>query len=228
MNGSEYLPLDKRIVFPAVAERARERAQAKREHRASESYRTGRRSNQKGKRREREVTKLLGGERVPLSGALDGHPNDVILPNGWRTEVKARQSGLAFLYSWVETADVVAFREPDQPWLFGMTLQRFKLWLDGAGLRRQAVAGAIAALNHGAARAQVAKSVGIEAHERKSGFKAIRQWLAAENADALLFKADRKDWLVVMDEKHLRAILSSSLEARIYGGDNAAADAGHG
>ncbi|MDA8208506.1 MAG: hypothetical protein M0Z92_05845, partial [Actinomycetota bacterium] len=82
--------------------------------------------------------------------------------------------------------------------------------------------------NHGAVRAQVGKSVGIEAHERKSGFKAIRQWLAAENADALLFKADRKDWLVVMDEKHLRAILSSSLEARIYGGDNAAADAGHG
>ena len=215
-------------MFPTVAERARKRAEAKREHRASESYRTGRRSNQKGKRREREVAKLLGGERVPLSGALDGHPNDVILPNGWRTEVKARQNGLAFLYSWVETADVVAFREPDQPWLFGMTLQRFKLWLDGAGLRRQAVAGAIAALNHGAARAQVGKSVVVEGHERKSGFKAIRQWLAAENADALLFKADRQEWLVVMDEKHLRTLLSGAPEIRIYGGDSTAAGAGRG
>ncbi|MDA8344870.1 MAG: hypothetical protein M0Z66_05230 [Thermaerobacter sp.] len=110
----------------------------------------------------------------------------------------------------METADVVAFRETGQPWLFGMTLQRFKLWLDGAGLRRQAVAGAIAALNHGAARAQVGKSVVVEGHERKSGFKAIRQWLAAENADALLFKADHKDWLVVMDEKHLRELLEGA------------------
>ena len=110
---------------------------------------------------------------------------------------------------------MVAFRESGRPWLFGMTLQRFKLWLDVADLRRQAVAAAIAALERGADRTQIAKNLAIEAHERKSGFKAIRQWLAAENADALIFKADRRDWLVIMDEKHLRNLLSGTLATRI-------------
>lgn len=208
VNGSEYRPIDKKILFPAIAERARERKEAKKEHRASKSYRTGRRSNQKGKRREREIAKLLGGERVPLSGALDGHPNDVILPNGWRTEVKARHEGLGILYTWMADAEVVAFREPGEPWLFALTLTRFKLWMDGAGLRRQAVTAAMAAIARGAADTKVGNVV-IESHERKSGFSKIRQWMAAENADALLFKADRRDWLVVMDERHLREILVS-------------------
>jgi len=38
---------------------------------------SGRKSKQKGNRREREFAKLIGGTRVPLSGAVDGYANDV-------------------------------------------------------------------------------------------------------------------------------------------------------
>ena len=203
INGSEYRPVDRRVLFPVEAARVAARAEARREHKKSEAYRLGKRSALKGKRREREVAKLLGGERVPLSGALDGHPNDVILPNGWRTEVKARGSGLGHIYRWLEDADVVAFRESEGSWLFAISLTRFKLWLDGTGLRRQSVAAAIAALGRGETEISLVKGIRLVAHERKSGFATIRQWMAAENADALLFKADRMDWLVIVDGEHL-------------------------
>ncbi|MDA8344444.1 MAG: hypothetical protein M0Z66_03050 [Thermaerobacter sp.] len=208
VNGSEYRPVDKHVLFPAEAERVRARADARREHKKSAAYRSGKKSNRKGKRREREVAKLLGGERVPLSGALDGHPNDVVLPNGWRTEVKARSGGLGLIYGWLGDAEVVAFRETGEEWLFAMTLQHFKLWLGGGRLRRQPVAAALAALRRGEANLVIAQGVRLVAHERKSGFATIRSWLAAENADALLYKADRHDWLTIMDAEHLRDVLA--------------------
>lgn len=114
---------------------------------------------------------------------LDGHPNDVILPNGWRAEVKARQSGLAVIYTGLEKVDVLQFREPNQTWLYGMTLPRFQLLL-----------------------ANCLKVGSLGRIERKSGFAVIRRWMAAENADLLLFKADRMEWLAVMDEAHFRVL----------------------
>lgn len=213
INGNEYSPVDKRVLFPAEAERLQVRADARREHRQSEAYKVGKKSNRKGKRREREIAKLLGGERVPMSGALDGLPNDVVLPNGWRTEVKARKSGLAVLYGWLEDADVVAFREIGGEWLFVMDLAHFKLWLDGESIRRQSLAAALAAIGRGETSLVVGKHLRFAARERKSGFATIRAWLKAENADALLYKADRKDWLVVMDEAHLREIAGSVTES---------------
>lgn len=213
VNGSEYVPIDKRALFPAEEERLKARAEARREHKQSDAYKIGKRSKRKGSRREREVAKLLGGERVPLSGALDGHPNDVVLPNGWRTEVKARKAGLAVLYGWIEDADVVAFRETGGEWLFVMDLPHFKLWLDGERVRRQSLAAALSAIRRGETNLVVGKHLRFAARERKSGFATIRAWLKAENADALLYKADRRDWLVIMDERHLREVAGSVAES---------------
>ena len=217
VNGSEYRPVDKKILFPAEAERVAVRQQQKREHKNSEACRIGKHAKRKGSRREREVAKLLGGERVPLSGMLDGHPNDVILPNGWRTEVKARKTGLGVLYGWLKDADIVAFREHDGDWLFAMDLPHFKLWLDGEGVRRQSLSAALAAIRHGETNLVVARYLRLAARERKPGFSTIRGWLKAENADALLFKADRMDWLVIMDEQHLSEMLTAP--PRISGGE---------
>lgn len=66
------------------------------------------------------------------------------------------------------------------------------------------------ALTRGATHAQISRRITVEAQGRKSGFKTIRQWLAAENADALLWKNDRKDWLVVMDERHMRDLVDTA------------------
>ena len=216
-NGSEYRPVDKKVLFPAEAERVAVRQQQKREQKNSEACRIGKHAKRKGSRREREVAKLLGGERVPLSGMLDGHPNDVILPNGWRTEVKARKTGLGVLYGWIEAADIVAFREQDGEWLFAMDLPHFKLWLDGEGVRRQSLSAALASIRRGETDLVVTKGLRLAARERKSGFSTIRAWLDAEKADALLFKADRMEWLAIMDEEHLLEMLTAP--PRISGGE---------
>lgn len=137
----------------------------------------------------------------------------MILPNDWRTEVKARQSGLTLLYSWLEDADVVAFRETGLPWLFCMDLRRFQMWMAVAGVDAGRLQSALSGIGHGMARVEIAKNMVVAAHERRSGFTTIRKWLAAEKADALLFKADRKDWLVVVDETHLRTLLVADASA---------------
>ena len=78
----------------------------------------GRTSRNKGLRGEREFAELVGGCRVPLSGAQQGFENDVLIetPAGeLRVEVKRRKSGFTTLYGWLEDErekpDLVAFRE---------------------------------------------------------------------------------------------------------------------
>jgi Holliday junction resolvase - archaeal type len=89
------------------------------------------RSVAKGKRREREVARLLGGRRVPLSGAAEGFPGDVVLPCGWRVEVKARRDGFKQLYRWLEKADALAIRADRRPWLLVLPLERAAALLRG-------------------------------------------------------------------------------------------------
>jgi hypothetical protein len=83
----------------------------------------------KGYEAERELAKLTGGKRVPLSGAQEGYTNDVELPNGMKIEVKRRKGGFKTLYDWIlderEKPDVVAYRSDRKPWLVTMTLDRF-------------------------------------------------------------------------------------------------------
>lgn len=86
-------------------------------------------SKRKGYSGENEFAKLTGGKRVPLSGAMEGYTNDVILPNAWQVEVKRRKEMEKTLYSWLlderEKPDIVAFRADRMPWVVSMTLDKF-------------------------------------------------------------------------------------------------------
>ena len=63
----------------------------------------GKASRVKGNRAERAVAKAVGGERVPLSGALGGKlSGDVVDALGMRVEVKQRKSGFGTLYGYLE------------------------------------------------------------------------------------------------------------------------------
>jgi hypothetical protein len=87
----------------------------------------GRRSRDKGARREREAARLLGGQRVPLSGSAGGQfAGDVALPSGWKCEVKARAVGWALLYRWLQGADVLALKADRQPWLAVLPLEALR------------------------------------------------------------------------------------------------------
>ncbi|WJQ12778.1 hypothetical protein QT238_11360 [Geobacillus stearothermophilus] len=89
---------------------------------------SGRKSKRKGYAGERELVSLIpGAKRVPLSGSIGGeHSNDVILPNGWRVEVKRRKSGMKQLYDWLEQSnpDMVAFRADRKKWIAIMTMDK--------------------------------------------------------------------------------------------------------
>jgi hypothetical protein len=76
------------------------------------------RSRRKGARCERDAARLLGGQRIPLSGSAGGaFAGDVALPNGWRVECKARADGWRTLYAWLAGADVLALKADRRPWL---------------------------------------------------------------------------------------------------------------
>lgn len=94
----------------------------------------GKKSRNKGARAELEFAKLVGGAKVPLSGASGGEfSNDVLIPHQGKTikvEVKRRASGFKTAYDWIlderENPDVVAYRADRQPWIVMMTLDKFK------------------------------------------------------------------------------------------------------
>lgn len=90
---------------------------------------SGLKSRDKGQRREREFAELIGGLRVPLSGAQKGYANDVE-GMGLSWEVKARKDGFKTIYDYVlderEKPDAVALKADRKPWLVVMTLDKFK------------------------------------------------------------------------------------------------------
>lgn len=176
VEGSEYRPLDRGIPFPAHAERQAQATRERREWKESAAHKGGKRSALKGKRAEREIARLLGGRRVPLSGALDGLPNDVVLPNGWRCEVKVRRRGLERFYRGLAASDVLLIEEEELPRLAVMGLHALQAVMAGAASHLEAVP-----------------------FPRPGGTATIRRWMAAENAAVLLFKADRKGWLAVIE-----------------------------
>ena len=91
----------------------------------------GKSQRDKGQRREREFAHLIGGLRVPLSGAQEGYANDVI-GLGLEFEVKSRKTGFKTLYDWVlderEKPDALALKVDNKPWLVVMELEKFKAW----------------------------------------------------------------------------------------------------
>lgn len=93
----------------------------------------GKASRDKGARREREFAKLIGGTRVPLSGAMGGaYSNDVTggLFGDLRVEVKARADGWKQIYDWLlderEKPDILALKADKKPWLVVMTLDMLR------------------------------------------------------------------------------------------------------
>ena len=216
VEGSEYRPVDRAIPFPAAAARQAERKAARKAAKTSDASLRGKRAARKGRRVEQEAARYFDGRRVPLSGALDGLSNDVVLPNGWRTEVKARASGLPWLYTDLERYDWVAFCDSDGRWLVAVTGERF---LAGFSAEERT------------AIQTVPWQFGVVAPGGVGGCLKARarvdtlwQWLAAENADALLFKADRRGWLVICDTAHWRAWLADSRGPTAEGDGNEQTD----
>ena len=77
----------------------------------------GRGCRRKGMDAEREWAAIIGGKRVPLSGAQAGYPGDVIGPDGKLWEVKRHERGVEKLYKWLEKVDALAVRSSHRPWL---------------------------------------------------------------------------------------------------------------
>jgi len=74
-------------------------------------------NKRKGTRAETEFARLVGGKRVPLSGALEELPGDVEWPGVGTGEVKRRKDGFAQLYGWLADNDFLALRRDRDEWL---------------------------------------------------------------------------------------------------------------
>ena len=197
VEGSEYRPVDRAIPFPAAAARQAARKAARQAAKTTDASRRGKRSARKGRRVEQEAARYFAGKRVPLSGALDGLANDVVLPNGWRAEVKARASGLSWLYADLARYDWVAVRDPAARWLVAVTGERF---LAGFAPSERTALQAVPL------QAGVVATGGVRGClKARAKVDTLWQWLEAEHADALLFKADRRGWLVICDAAHWQA-----------------------
>lgn len=84
----------------------------------------GRSERRKGADAEREFARLIGGERVPLSGAAGGSYTGDVIGLGLRWECKRRRNGFKQLYDWLDGADALAVRADRRPWLVVMPLER--------------------------------------------------------------------------------------------------------
>lgn len=83
----------------------------------------GKSSRRKGFGGERELARLLGGRRIPLSGSAGGEfAGDVEVPGLGRGEVKRRKDGFRELYKWLESRDFLAVRADRREWLIVMGL----------------------------------------------------------------------------------------------------------
>lgn len=193
--------------------------------------RRGQHNQRKGRRLEQAFAHRFGGRRMPLSGALDGHPGDVVLPQGWRYECRGRETGYALAYRWVAIAGWAVVTDGTR-W---MLLARE----DVAAL---VLAGAPRVWPPGADRlplpALLAREpVPVTREHRQTAARLIRAWAAGSTRptfhgeprpvvrtaqaktlfawlfedrrgepDGLALKADRQPWLVAWDIPHAVAL----------------------
>ena len=88
---------------------------------------SGRRSKAKGNRTEREFAKLIGGERVPLSGAVGGKYSGDVIGLSLTWECKARKDGFKQLYKWLDGEnDALAIKADRKEWLVVVPLSKFQ------------------------------------------------------------------------------------------------------
>ncbi len=89
------------------------------------------RSKDKGNRGERELLEKLREygfliRKVPLSGAAQDWPGDLVEADGTIWEVKRRSQGFLKIYKWHSAgSDIVAFRGDRQEWMVCMPLRTF-------------------------------------------------------------------------------------------------------
>ena len=212
IDGSEYQPANRAVLFPSVVARKEERRMAKIAHRRSPEYSRGKRSHRKGRRLEQELARLVGGHRVPLSGALDGHPNDVVAKNGWRLESKGRGDEFGSLFRWLGEAEIVALREPEgeEPWLFACRLD----WMTARLVEVQPEGDAgplvrvVETVRQSPGTVALPGGVRCVVH-RVAGLLRFRRWIQAEQADVLCPHRDRVGFAAIMDADHLAALLAA-------------------
>lgn len=89
----------------------------------------GKMQRDKGARVEREIAKLLGGVRVPLSGATSYAKGDVEA-YGMRFEIKARKDGFKQLYGWLEGNDAVIVKADRKEALVCLPISKFKEFME--------------------------------------------------------------------------------------------------
>lgn len=128
---------------------------------------SGRRSRSKGARNEVALAKLLGGQRIPLSGAAGGSfVGDILLPNGKRIECKVRADGFRQLYAWIENADALAVRADRKDWLIVLRLEDYMEMIGGDATDNDSLLGARRRPAEGRTRQQPGDSRGL-GEERK-------------------------------------------------------------
>lgn len=111
IDGSEYTPGDRRVLFPTVAQRRADRKAVRRRP----AGRRGQQDRQRGLKAEREPARAFYARVVPGSGIWDGLPNDLGLPAGWRAEARERTGQFGLLYRGTAREGVVPGTEPDGP-----------------------------------------------------------------------------------------------------------------
>ena len=68
-----------------------------------------------GREAERAAARVVGGTVVEGSGQLDGRPNDVLIPFGWRSEVRRREGAFGLLYRALAETDWAWWETPREP-----------------------------------------------------------------------------------------------------------------
>lgn len=89
------------------------------------AQRGGRRPREKGIRAERELARMLGGQRVPLSGAAGGAFGGDIKALGLTWQAKVEATGFRRLYKWLEGHDALGLKADRREWLVVMPLYTF-------------------------------------------------------------------------------------------------------
>ena len=90
----------------------------------------GRSQRRKGLDAEREFARLIGGRRVPLSGAQEGYRGDVV-GMGLTWQVKRKADDWRTLYAELEDHDALAVRADRRGWLVILPLETFQRMVQG-------------------------------------------------------------------------------------------------
>ena len=90
----------------------------------------GKAPKRKGDGFEREVCRVLGGERTFWQPGQEKKPDCVSVPYLGTGECKRRRNSFSRLYNWLENVDFLAIRDDRKPMLIVMRAEDLKLILD--------------------------------------------------------------------------------------------------